>query len=108
MRPLANRRDLGYLLAVAACVGTAALALPLRDLLDVANIDMLFLLVVFMVAIRLGRPLSELRQMFPELLKKISRNFDQWRRAHRKLLHDRVEESRRQLFPVGRLRGISD
>ena len=60
------------------------------------------------VAIRLGRPLSELRQMFPELLKKISRNFDQWRRAHRKLLHDRVEESRRQLFPVGRLRGISD
>ena len=55
MRPLANRRDIAYLLAVAACIGTAVLALPLRDLLDVANIDMLFLLVVFMVAIRLGR-----------------------------------------------------
>lgn len=41
--------------AVAACVGTALVATPLRHHLDLVNIVMLFLLTVFLVAVRLGR-----------------------------------------------------
>lgn len=44
-----------YLLAAALCALTALLALPLRDWLDLANIVMVFLLAVFLVAVRLGR-----------------------------------------------------
>lgn len=42
-------------LAVAACLGTTALSLPLHDYLDQANIVMLFLLTVLLVAVKLGR-----------------------------------------------------
>ena len=38
-----------------ACLGTAAAATPLREFLDLANIVMLFLLVVLLVALRAGR-----------------------------------------------------
>ena len=44
-----------YPLAAALCVATTLVLLPLRERLDVANIDMLFLLVVFVVAVRFGR-----------------------------------------------------
>ena len=44
-----------YLAALAASLGTAAVALPLLPLLDAANVAMLFLLCVVLVAIRLGR-----------------------------------------------------
>lgn len=44
-----------YALALLVCGLTAALALPLRSVLDQANIVMLFLLAVFLVAARLGR-----------------------------------------------------
>jgi two-component system sensor histidine kinase KdpD len=44
-----------YLVAVAVCILTVFACLPLRPLLDVANIVMLFLLAVFLVARLLGR-----------------------------------------------------
>jgi len=44
-----------YLVAVLACVATAAVALPLHEHLDVANVVMLFLLTVLLVALRAGR-----------------------------------------------------
>lgn len=44
-----------YPLAAALCVATMLVLLPLRERLDVANLDMLFLLVVFVVAVRFGR-----------------------------------------------------
>lgn len=44
-----------YLLALALCALTAAVALPLRGWLDQANTVMLFLLAVFVAAVRLGR-----------------------------------------------------
>jgi len=44
-----------YLIAILVCTFTTALALALRYILDSANIVMLFLLVVFLIAIRLGR-----------------------------------------------------
>ncbi|HEV7821231.1 MAG TPA: DUF4118 domain-containing protein, partial [Burkholderiales bacterium] len=44
-----------YGVALLACGSTAALALPLGDYLDLANIVMLFLLTVVLVAVRLGR-----------------------------------------------------
>lgn len=46
---------IAYLLAIAACGSTALVAMPLRQVLDLANMIMLFLLVVFMVALHLGR-----------------------------------------------------
>jgi two-component system sensor histidine kinase KdpD len=42
-------------LAAALCTLTTLVALPLREILNVANIDMLFLLTVFLIAIWLGR-----------------------------------------------------
>lgn len=51
MNSLRNR----YLIAAALCALTTLLALPLRGWLDLANIVMLFLLAVFVVAVRLGR-----------------------------------------------------
>lgn len=44
-----------YLLAIGLCALTALAALPLRGWLDLANIVMLFLLMVFLVAVHLGR-----------------------------------------------------
>lgn len=44
-----------YLLAAALCILTTLVALPLRELLDLANIVMLFLLTVFIAAVWLGR-----------------------------------------------------
>ncbi len=44
-----------YLQAIGLCVLTALVALPLRGWLDKANIVMLFLLAVFVIAVRLGR-----------------------------------------------------
>jgi two-component system sensor histidine kinase KdpD len=49
------RRGGRYLLAAALCVLTTLGAAPLRELLDLANIVMLFLLTVFVTAVRLGR-----------------------------------------------------
>lgn len=43
------------LLAVLACIATTALATPLLGYLDLANIVMLFLLTVLLVAVKLGR-----------------------------------------------------
>lgn len=44
-----------YVLAFAACAATAAVAMPLSRYFDLANIVMLFLLTVLLVAVRLGR-----------------------------------------------------
>lgn len=44
-----------YGLAVLACGVAAGLAMPLREVLDLANTEMLFLLAVVLVAARLGR-----------------------------------------------------
>jgi two-component system sensor histidine kinase KdpD len=44
-----------YIWALLACGATAAIATPLRSVLDLANILMLFLLTVLLVALRLGR-----------------------------------------------------
>lgn len=43
------------LLTLAACVGTTLLATPLLDILDLANIVMLFLLTVLVIAVTLGK-----------------------------------------------------
>ena len=48
-------RNARYLVATALCVLTTLGTLPLRELLDVANIVMLFLLTVFVAAVWLGR-----------------------------------------------------
>ena len=45
--------DYGW--AAAACLGATLIATPLRDLLDLDNIVMLFLLTVVLVAVRFGR-----------------------------------------------------
>ena len=50
-----KRRLWGYVAAAAASVATALLATPLLAYLDLANIAMLFLLVVVLVAVRFGR-----------------------------------------------------
>ncbi|SFM96508.1 two-component system, OmpR family, sensor histidine kinase KdpD [Formivibrio citricus] len=46
---------LRYGLSIGACLLAMAITLPLRDKLDLANAVMLFLLAVFVVALRLGR-----------------------------------------------------
>ncbi len=51
-----GRRELGsYLLALSACALTTLIAAPLSSYFDLANIVMVFLLVVVLVAVRLGR-----------------------------------------------------
>ncbi|OEZ58908.1 DUF4118 domain-containing protein [Duganella sp. HH105] len=50
-----RRRVIGYATAGVASVATALLATPLLAWLDLANIAMLFLLVVVLVAVRFGR-----------------------------------------------------
>jgi two-component system sensor histidine kinase KdpD len=44
-----------YLFALSACVFTTIVTQPLRELIDLANIVMLFLLTVAIIAVRLGR-----------------------------------------------------
>lgn len=44
-----------YILAILICVATTIVATPLHQILDLANIVMLFLLVVFLVSLKLGR-----------------------------------------------------
>lgn len=53
--PTTLQRTRPYLLAVAASLLVTLCAAPLRHVLDPANIAMLFLLPVFLVALRLGR-----------------------------------------------------
>ncbi|MBP8133370.1 MAG: DUF4118 domain-containing protein [Zoogloea sp.] len=57
--PFAARESISegrrYALALLACVAALAVALPLREVLDLANTVMLFLLAVVLVASRLGR-----------------------------------------------------
>jgi len=50
-----KRRVIGYGVAAASSVGMALLAMPLLPFFDLANIAMLFLLVVLLVAVRYGR-----------------------------------------------------
>lgn len=44
-----------YFVAILICIVTTLAATPLRQILDLANIVMLFLLVVFLVSLKLGR-----------------------------------------------------
>jgi len=50
-----KNRNRNYLISVLICMLTTALASPLSHILDLANIVMLFLLVVFLIALKLGR-----------------------------------------------------
>ncbi len=50
-----KRRAIGYGVAAASSIGMALLATPLLPYFDLANIAMLFLLVVLLVAVRYGR-----------------------------------------------------
>ena len=50
-----QRARRNYLVAIVVCALTTIAATPLRHVLDLANIIMLFLLVVFLVALKLGR-----------------------------------------------------
>jgi two-component system sensor histidine kinase KdpD len=59
-----RRRVLGYAVAAAASLATALAAAPLLAYLDLANIAMLFLLVVVLVAVRYGRGPSVLATCF--------------------------------------------
>ncbi len=56
------------ILTVCACIGTTALATPLLGYLDLANIVMLFLLTVLLVAVKLGRNAAILASMLSVLL----------------------------------------
>lgn len=51
-----------------ACVGTTLIATPLRSYLDLANIVMLFLLTVLVIAVRLGRNAAILASILSVLL----------------------------------------
>jgi two-component system sensor histidine kinase KdpD len=53
--PWLRSRAAGYLIAATASVATALVATPLAVWLDLANIAMLFLLMVVLVAVRFGR-----------------------------------------------------
>ena len=55
LHPLHLRTLSGFLLAAAACGAATVVIHPMMDWMDPANINMLFLLVVFLVALRLGR-----------------------------------------------------
>lgn len=56
------------LLTLAACAATTAVATPLIDHLDLANIVMLFLLTVLLVAVKLGRRAAVLASVLSVLL----------------------------------------
>lgn len=57
-----------YALAIAACCLTALMAAPLHNVLDAANIVMLFLLTVLLVAVGLGRGAAVLAAFFSVIL----------------------------------------
>ncbi len=57
-----------YSLATLACVGTALAATPLLGVLDLANIVMVFLLLVLLVAVTLGRGAAVLASLLSVLL----------------------------------------
>jgi two-component system sensor histidine kinase KdpD len=50
-----RQRAARYAWSILACLGTAAVATPLREFLDLANIAMLFLLTVLLIAWKAGR-----------------------------------------------------
>src|SRR5262249_43903213 len=54
-RPIALRKRLAYVWAALACIATALIATPLARYFDLANIVMLFLLTVVLVAVKWGR-----------------------------------------------------
>ena len=56
------------ILAALACAGTTILAAPLRGVLDLANMVMLFLLTVLLVAVSLGRQAAILASLLSVLL----------------------------------------
>lgn len=58
----------GQLLSVLACVATTLVATPMLGYLDLANIVMLFLLTVLLVAVRLGRNPAVLASVLSVLL----------------------------------------
>ena len=66
LETLSTPRRLG--LTVAACALTTLLATPLLDYLDLANIVMLFLLTVLIVAVKLGRNAAILASVLSVLL----------------------------------------
>jgi two-component system sensor histidine kinase KdpD len=53
--PRTTAKRLRFLWAILACLATTLVATPLHDLFDLANIVMLFLLTVVLVAVKLGR-----------------------------------------------------
>ena len=53
--PRRTAKRLRYLLAFGACLATTLVAAPLHNFFDLANIVMLFLLTVVLVAVKLGR-----------------------------------------------------
>jgi two-component system sensor histidine kinase KdpD len=55
-------------LSILACSATTLIATPLLDYLDIANIVMLFLLTVFLVAVSLGRQAAILASVLSVLL----------------------------------------
>src|SRR5438067_13827250 len=57
-----------YAWTVFACLGTAAVATPLREVLDLANIVMLFLQTYLLVALRAGRRPAVLAAILSVLL----------------------------------------
>ncbi len=57
-----------FALTIAACIGTTLLATPLLGHLDLANIVMLFLLTVLLVAVTLGRNAAVLASILSVLL----------------------------------------
>ncbi|MBS1130837.1 MAG: ATP-binding region, ATPase-like:Histidine kinase N-terminal [Proteobacteria bacterium] len=58
----------GWVLTILACVGTTIIATPLLGYLDLANIVMLFLLTVLLVAVKLGRNAAILASILSVLL----------------------------------------
>ncbi len=57
-----------FALTIAACIGTTLLATPLLGYLDLANIVMLFLLTVLLIAVTLGRNAAVLASILSVLL----------------------------------------
>ena len=57
-----------FALTIAACIGTTLLATPLLGHLDLANIVMLFLLTVLLIAVTLGRNAAVLASILSVLL----------------------------------------
>ena len=62
--PFSTRGRLGYLWAAAICGVTTLIALPLQPIFDLANIVMVFLLAVVIVAVRFGRGPAVLAAFF--------------------------------------------